>query len=124
MKTTNIGYECSKYDLFVTKQEILDAMEQHGGSEVYYNGEKYTAFVNSDGVYLVKKDQNIFQRIFDIQKHLYFPIEQFASYCRLNDYTICGKRKELTPWQKEMLAQNKNHLRQCYFYCNNCKYNR
>ena len=46
MKTTNIGYECSKYDLFVTRQEILDAMEQHGGSEVYYNGEKY--FVPAD----------------------------------------------------------------------------
>lgn len=63
--------EIGLYDLFITQHEILDAMKQHGGSKVYYQNEEYEAFVGSDGVYLVKKDQNIFQRIFNIKNIFY-----------------------------------------------------
>ena len=86
--------EIGLYDLFITQHEILDAMKQHGGSKVYYQNEEYEAFVGSDGVYLVKKDQNIFQRIFNIKKHILLTFEEFSYFCRLGDHSICGKLNE------------------------------
>lgn len=80
-----------KYVPFDTVEEFLAAQRKHG-FYVFFRGDKYTAFINANGIIRLVQSTNILNAVVtDIEVS---ELEYILKDCKFEDGTPCGKEVE------------------------------